>query len=324
MQHVFIDTNVYLTFFHFTSDELEELDKLEMVIREGHAQLHITEQVRDEFLRNREGKLAESLKELRRMKVPDRFPRLVQTYDEYDKLRAIEKEFSTQLSALIEQVEASAESKTLAADTKLAALMNQTAVKLDTGSDVIQAARLRMDLGNPPGKEGSLGDAINWEALLAGVHDGEDLAVISDDQDFQSKLDATRLSDFLIEEWKSKTGGTAALYPSISAFFRDKFPAIAVAREPAKELAIQDLIKSHSFARTHAAIARLSQEPRFTDEQIVKLVTGGLANDQVYWIGRDPDVQQFFIRIMEGKEDLFDEHTLEDFDNYFRSEPVWE
>ena len=40
------------------------------------------------------------------------------------------------------------------------------ATKLDNINKCIDHARLRVELGNPPGKKGSLGDAVIWETLL--------------------------------------------------------------------------------------------------------------------------------------------------------------
>lgn len=58
------------------------------------------------------------------------------------------------------------------------------------------AAKRRADLRSPPGKNNSLGDAINWEALLEAIPDGQDISIVSEDGDFASPLDVERLSDF--------------------------------------------------------------------------------------------------------------------------------
>lgn len=66
--NLFIDTNIYLTFFHFSSDDLEELKKLIVVIKEGQINLILPDQVIDEFKRNREVKIADALKDLKSKK----------------------------------------------------------------------------------------------------------------------------------------------------------------------------------------------------------------------------------------------------------------
>lgn len=50
---IFIDTNVYLSFYHLSCDDLEELKKLTVLVRESKAILLLTDQVMDEFHRNR-------------------------------------------------------------------------------------------------------------------------------------------------------------------------------------------------------------------------------------------------------------------------------
>ena len=59
--NIFIDTNVYLSFYHLSSDDLEELKKLVVLAREGKVVLLLPEQVIDEFRRNRAAKIADAL-----------------------------------------------------------------------------------------------------------------------------------------------------------------------------------------------------------------------------------------------------------------------
>ena len=54
--HVFIDTNILLNFFHFSKDELDALNNVFASHEHGAVTVHLTEQVCDEFKRNRENK----------------------------------------------------------------------------------------------------------------------------------------------------------------------------------------------------------------------------------------------------------------------------
>jgi len=58
---IFLDTNVFLSFYHFSSDDLEELKKLAVLAREGQVTLHLPEQVINEFRRNRANKIADAV-----------------------------------------------------------------------------------------------------------------------------------------------------------------------------------------------------------------------------------------------------------------------
>lgn len=76
-----------------------------------------------------------------------------------------------------------------------------SAIKLNYNDSDVEKARLRSELGNPPGKKGSIGDAINWELLLENIPQKTDLYFVSEDGDFASKIDASNFSDFLNDEW---------------------------------------------------------------------------------------------------------------------------
>ena len=46
--HFFIDTNAYLSFYHFSGDDLEELKKLGVLIKQKQLTLVVPEQTRNE------------------------------------------------------------------------------------------------------------------------------------------------------------------------------------------------------------------------------------------------------------------------------------
>jgi predicted nucleic acid-binding protein len=51
--YLFIDTNIFLSFYHLSGEDLEELNKLTVLLRKGEVALLLPEQVRDEFYRMR-------------------------------------------------------------------------------------------------------------------------------------------------------------------------------------------------------------------------------------------------------------------------------
>jgi hypothetical protein len=61
MKHVFIDTNIFLFFFHVSKVDLDELEKLRVLIRPGEIKLWIPDQVRNEISRNRDSIVATAL-----------------------------------------------------------------------------------------------------------------------------------------------------------------------------------------------------------------------------------------------------------------------
>lgn len=295
--NLFIDTNVFLSFFHLSSDDLEELNKLTVLIEKGELTLWLPEQVDDEFSRNRENKLSDSMKRLAEQKKKPQFPQVCKDYVEYDEIRELQDQFGQKLSALVDKVAKDVSERTLKADHKISELFDK-AEFIETSDLLLAKAKRRIDVGNPPGKNGSLGDAINWEALLENIPDSEDLYLVADDKDYYSLLDEQYPKDFLIDEWDRKKSSNVFFYRRLSQFFKEHYPDIKLASELEKELAIRSLAESCSFAATHAAVAKLSTYTEFTQAQVSELVEPALTNNQVNWIIGDPDVKEFFLALV--------------------------
>jgi predicted nucleic acid-binding protein len=303
--HVFIDTNVYLTFFSFAEDDLEELRKLRVAIENGDVKLWVPAQTRDELRRNREGKVAESMGALRKLKPTGGIPQMARNLPEFEAFKKARTEFDRHLNVLDEQLSEQAVASDLAADRVLAELL-EAAETVEGSAELLNSARRRTEVGNPPGKKGSLGDAINWECLLASCPHGEDLYLVTQDGDFVSKMDKERVSGFLAEEWRGAKSSEVRLYRRISSLFQDKFPDIRLAAEFEKELRIRRLTESPSFERTHRAITALSAYTEFSEQQARDLLEGACSNSQVRAIAHDHDVQQFLRGLLDRYRDAFE------------------
>lgn len=306
---LFIDTNIFLNFFHYSSDDLEELKKLAVVLREGRLRLLLPEQVVVEFHRNREAKIADSLKRLRDTRLSPQFPQMCKDYPEYDELRGHQRAFEEAHRRLIDQIIADVDAKSLKADALIESLF-EVAVRIETTPALLDRARIRFDVGNPPGKNRSLGDALNWEALLQQVDAGRDLHLVSGDSDYCSDLDDNRLDGFLAEEWETAKRARVSVFKRLSAFFRAEFPQIRLAAEAEKDLAIRDLGNSGSFSQTHGLVARLQQYADFTPAQLNEIVSAALTNNQVYWIAGDDDVHAFLSTVIQGHENQIEPENL--------------
>jgi len=310
--HLFIDTNVFLSFYHLTSDDLEELRKLAVLIDQKQVVLLLPEQVVAEFRRNRENKIADALKGLKEQRLNLQFPQVCKDYPEYPELRKLQKQYEERHSALLDKVSHDVTNATLKADKTIKQLFVK-AETIESTPERISRARLRIAVGNPPGKNDSLGDAINWEALLDHMPPLTDLHFITDDRDYISILDENRLKEFLLHEWAVRTqAGELRFYRRLSSFFKEYFPQIKLASELEKELSIQTLAASRSFSRTHIAIARLSKHTQFTATQRNDIVRAAVSNSQVSSIIDDEDVQQFLATVITGHEVELDEGLLND------------
>ena len=315
--NLFLDTNVYLGFYKLSGDDLEELKKLTIAVRDGGTKLLLTQQTRDEFERNREKSIADSLDFLQKAKLPQSFPRLIQSYPEYEELRNGLRRYETLRDSLLVSARQEASTRSLHADLLIKDLWDQVTA-LERTDEAITAARSRVRLGNPPGKDGSLGDAVNWEILLTAVPDGEDLLVVSADSDFRSPLADGRLHGFLEDEWTEAKGSSIALYPSLSALFKDHYPTIRLASELERELAVAKLTGSDSFSSTHAAIADLGAHSDFTDSQVQAIADAAKSNSQIHWILGDRDVRQFYDALLEQRRAALSEESAAALDEQLR------
>lgn len=316
MINLFIDTNGYLNFFRYSNDDLEELRKLKAAVDAKQVRLFITTQLQDEFRRNRETVIAQSLRTLRESKMPNGFPQMAMNYEAFQELRAALTIYGELLSSLLAGIEKDARDGELHADAILEDLFASAEV-LQVTDEMLSVARRRFDLGNPPGKDRSYGDALHWVALLEHVPDGEDLVFITADGDYVSKVDGSALSEFLREEWRRVKGSAVTLHPSLTSFFKENFPNIKLASEIEKEAAILELASSANFNATHAAIAKLATFDAFADAQADALLQVAISNSQVRWIGEDEDVSAFFKPIFERRGHALDAYDQARFADSF-------
>lgn len=137
--NLFIDTNVFLSFYHLTGEDLEELKKLAVLLENDEIKLFLPEQVVCEFHRNRDGKIAEALKGLQGQKLNLQFPQMCKDYPEYSKLRDLQKEYDQVHSSLLTQMQADIEGHSLKADSLFASL-SASGQTLPMNSDLLSLA----------------------------------------------------------------------------------------------------------------------------------------------------------------------------------------
>jgi|SRR5262249_32127474 len=295
--YLFIDTNVFLSFYAYTSDDVEELRKLSSLIKTGQLKLFLTEQVKDEFYRNREEKLRQSIREFDKTSVSDSIPRFMERYTSIKNYRKARKTLLKAKDDAITQAQKEAADGAMAADTLFRELADSAGV-LKVTAKVYDAATRRMALGNPPGKQGSLGDRINWEMLLAHAPNGADLHIVSRDGDFASPL-LPAPNSFLNDEWSNKIKGSLHLHDQLKPLLKEHFPHIKLAIDAERRAAVEKLTKSGNFATTHSAVDGLTQLIGvLTSEDIHELVEAASNNSQIRCILGDEDVHNFYSKLL--------------------------
>jgi hypothetical protein len=182
--------------------------------------------------------------------------------------------------------------------------------QLTPNPTTIEKAKLRMSVGNPPGKNNSLGDAINWESLLDQTLAGEDLYFITGDKDYCSALNDDEFSDFLLTEWYNGKQTQIYFYKRLSSFCKEQFPEITLASARDKDFLIRDLVISQSIASTQVAISKLSHYTEFTAAQVNSIVGAALSNRQVVWSIEDDKVKTFLRSIVTNNQQYLDPASL--------------
>lgn len=303
MISLYLDTNVLLSFYGLSSDDLEELRKLAALIKAKKVCLYLPEQTEDEFLRNRPGKIAEAVKRLRDQKLTLELPQLARPYIEFSQLKGLQRDLQATHKKLIDKVALDVDEARLKADETITELF-AVAVRMPLSDEVLTRARTRVDLGKPPGKRGSLGDAVNWELLLAGVPSGSTLHLVSDDGDYRSPLDESSLHPYLAGEWTARKNSVPRYYRRLSQFFADKYPDIRLASDVEVDRLIRELAASPTFAITHSVVAGLSRYADFSAAQRNDLLDAALNNTQVLWIITDDDVLDFYATVLKDAAQL--------------------
>lgn len=315
---LYLDTNVYLSFYHLSNEDLDELKKLSVLTKSKKITLYLPEQTKNEFYRNRDSKIADAIKRFNENKLNNIFPQIIKDYDdEYLAMRDAIKSFDKNKQAILDKIKEDIKVKKLKADIVIEKLF-ANAKLIKTTPDLLEKSKMRFDLGNPPGKNNSYGDALNWESLLTSIDDFENFFFISDDKDYYSEYDINTFNSFLLKEWNTRMPLTNfRYYKTLSKFLKIHYPTINISTEQKKEQLINELANTNSFSETRRVLKELKLYDEFTIKQINDIIHAAISNTQVYWIGDDYDIAQYFKDLLANKTSKIEEDYLEDFKQKF-------
>jgi rRNA-processing protein FCF1 len=308
---LFIDTNILLSFYALNQEDLGELRKLADRVINKEVTLLITDQIIDEFYRNREQRIEGSLKSFYGQTFNPQLPQICESYpEEADKLRSALKDYEQAHSVMVARLAIDIKAKNLQTDQIIRSFF-ENGHKVELDQAIIDRARLRMGVGNPPGKNNSLGDAINWECLLNVVPDQTDLFLISGDKDYSSPLGDDDLSGFLRDEWERRKQSKILFYRRLSGFFKDQFPDISMANSRDRDFLVRELSSSQSLADVQKIVTRLVSYPEFTAGQANGILLAALNNQRVAWSIDDESVRGFLLNIMTRYQQYLDIEMLD-------------
>ena len=303
MKNLFIDSNIWLSLYHFTSDDLQQFNKLEERI-DSEIRLIIPIQVHYEIIRNREKKLKESLEKFTMKSI--QYPVFCKGYEEYSQFQKDYNDLLKRFKAWDQKIREDIKTRNLPADNTIRTFFEKAGIV--PCEDYIEDAVIRYNIGNPPGKDKKYGDAINWECLLSIIPEGEDLYFVSADQDYQSELFKDSLHSFLRMEWEQRKKSNIYYFTNLVSFLSEHIKDIELKTEKEKQELIEQLKSSTSYQTTHGIIGMLYQHSSFLDSQIEDICAAVEDNNQVGDILLDPDILFFYGNLL-SKQDYF---NLED------------
>lgn len=293
MKNLFIDSNIWLSLYHFTNDDLAQFGKLKELIGSG-IKLFVPQQVFDEVQRNREVKLKDAFKSFEIK--PIQFPVFCKEYPEYSQFNADFKELVRRYHDWKRKIDEDIQQQSLPADVAIRSFFEM--VEFLPCDSVVETAYRRYRIGNPPGKDNKYGDAINWECLLQYVPNEEDLYFISADKDYCSEMFDSKFNPYLQAEWESKKNSKLFFYKNLVPFLMEHFRDIELKTEREKQELIGKLGNSYNFENTHGVIAMLNKYSGWTNSQIEEICVAAENNTQVGWILGDTDVLMFYSNLL--------------------------
>lgn len=293
MKNLFIDSNIWLSLYHFTNDDLVQFGKLKELIGKD-IKLLIPHQVHDEIYRNREAKLKDAFKSFEIKSI--QYPAFCKEYAEYKQFSADYSNIIFRHKQWVKKINEDVINQSLPADKTIQDFFSVSGL-IDCDF-CIDKAYMRFRIGNPPGKDNKYGDAINWECLLATVPEGEDLYLISSDKDYKSGIFEDRINPFLMAEWQEKKKSNIYFYTNLVPFLSEHFKNIELKTEQDKQNLIDRLFASPNFETTHGIVAMMRKHVGWTDNQIERICLAATTNSQVAWILYDEDILSFYCDLL--------------------------
>ena len=310
---VYVDANVMLDFFRTASTDLKALQILIDLVDIGDAQIVITEQTLDEFQRRREDAIAAGREALKKQYLSITVPHLFDGFEQREDLEQAVSSARRAQASLLDRVADAARRRALQADSTVSSLLESAKV-LKINDDALEAARWRVELGRPPGKGASIGDALSWETLLRQAPTGTDLVVITADSDFVSPLGGS-LSQYLADEWSARVEGTARRFAKFEDYIRSERPEVAFPDDVRRDWAVRCLEESGSFRETRNTLRRLHRAylGSIGLDEATRVLRAAVTNNQIRWILEDDDIQSMLWDLLQPHRANLDADSLDDF-----------
>ncbi|OUS20454.1 hypothetical protein A9Q95_08820 [Rhodobacterales bacterium 59_46_T64] len=314
--NLFIDANIFLDFYHLSGGDIEELKKLVALIEAKDIRLYSCKQLSEEIRRNREAKISDALREFQKASFKVNFPAFCKHYSEFEQIQMLLREANAKHSELLVKATSDIQESKLKADEIIRELFEKS-TDIPFPPEIFNAAIARFRVGNPPGKKKvTVGDEINWETLLFGAANEEDLHFVSGDGDYASAITPDDLDSYLKSEWKEKKKSEIHFYKTITEFFKSNFPEIKLASDIKVNKLIERLAASGSFVTTHIVIGELAKQAQFSKVHVEELIEILDLNSQVGMIIGDDDLTEFYKSLNDRYADVVSEKSKETLEGF--------
>ena len=114
--NIFIDTNIFLSFYLHTSDDICDLEKIYSYIINGFVKLWLPLHEINEFNRNRDNKLYESLNCINKIKFDYSFPLIMTQHKDFSEFHATIKDIAKKKISIVNDIILEIESNNLHQD----------------------------------------------------------------------------------------------------------------------------------------------------------------------------------------------------------------
>ena len=159
---LFIDANIFLSFYDFTNEDIAELRKLVLLIEREKVGLLLPQQVADEVRRRRADIVSGSFKKFSQSKISLPFPSYCKEYKDYDAMQHHLGKLEELHRKTTEEIRQAIDNQELPADLLLKDLFSR-ATRIYNTPELIECARQRVKVIPYLGVD--LGDNIVAEAV---------------------------------------------------------------------------------------------------------------------------------------------------------------
>lgn len=233
MKDIFIDTNVYLRLYDRKNDARFDVEFIDLLVNIKD-RIFITKQMVDEIDRNKIKAFSDIFNQyiknckIDKVDIPDymNYKKIKEYNNELEKIKGQVSNIKSSLENIKKEIISDMLNSKDLISKKLKPILDNCVAP---DEDIINKAKLRKKLGNPPGKkQDPVGDELNWEQYLSYLKENKksinNITIISKDKDFfQQEVEPNVLNLYLKKEIDEifKDGIEVKCYSKLKDFITD-------------------------------------------------------------------------------------------------------